>query len=95
MPQQLTTWLFVSTLRPKINNISFPRITFRQTWTDLFVSYVCLKLSVLLQHVCIHVFLLVYSDLEKGGVCLRVCLCVFHDLKLLRYVLRCAIERQL
>ena len=28
--------------------------------------------------------LLVYADWEKGGVCLRVCMCVFHDLELLR-----------
>ena len=39
--------------------------------------------------------LLVYADWEKGGVCLRVYVRVFHDLELLRYVLRCAIEQQL
>ena len=38
--------------------------------------------------------LLVYADWEKGGVCLRVFVRVFHDLELLRYV-RYAIERQL
>ena len=39
--------------------------------------------------------LLVYADCEKGGICLRVYVRVFHDLELLRYVLRCAIEQQL
>ena len=27
--------------------------------------------------------LLMYADLEKGGDCLRVCMCVFHGLELL------------
>ena len=27
------------------------------------------------------IFLLVYADWEKGGVCLTVCICVFHDLE--------------
>ena len=40
-------------------------------------------------------FLLVYADWEKGGVCLRVYVHVFHDLELLRYVLRCVIKQQL
>ena len=40
-------------------------------------------------------FLLVYADWEKGGVCLRVYVRVFHDLELLRYVLCCVIKRQL
>ena len=39
--------------------------------------------------------LLVYADWEKGGVCLRVYVRVFNGLELLRYVLGCAIERQL
>ena len=40
--------------------------------------------------------LLVYADWEKGGVCKSksVYVRVFHDLELLRYVLRCAIQRQ-
>ena len=39
--------------------------------------------------------LLVYADWEKGDVCLRVFVHAFHDLELLRYVLHCAIDRQL
>ena len=40
--------------------------------------------------------LLVYADWQKEGVSLRVFnyARVFHDLELLRYVVRCAIERQ-
>ena len=33
--------------------------------------------------------------LRERGICLRVCMCVFHNFELFRYVLRCAIERQL
>ena len=32
---------------------------------------------------------------ERGRMSKSVYVCVFHDLELLRYVLRCAIERQL
>ena len=41
--------------------------------------------------------LLVYADWEKGGVYMykSVYVRVVHDLELFRYVLRCAIERQL